>query len=188
MSSASNLVSQCMGIFIIALGDKRWGTPYSYEDREFIAALADQATITLDNLMMEERILESRQMESFNRFSSFVIHDLKNMVGMLSLTAENARANIANEDFQQDLIMTLKRSVEKMESLISSLSAFKPSTAVRRTGVDAVRPPARFPLSSRRARRTGAPAYASPTCATQCARRPRCTVLISSFDGSVTSA
>ncbi|MBN1162983.1 MAG: PEP-CTERM system histidine kinase PrsK [Candidatus Krumholzibacteriota bacterium] len=106
---------------LIALGGKDIDTPFSYEDREFLATIADQAMLTLENLLMEERFLESRQMESFHRFSAYVIHDLKNTLGMLSLTAENARDNIQDAEFQRDAVTTLNRSVEKMRRLIDSL-------------------------------------------------------------------
>ncbi|MCK4237109.1 MAG: hypothetical protein KAX38_08300, partial [Candidatus Krumholzibacteria bacterium] len=113
----------------IALGQKDMGASYTEEDRDFLATIADQATLTLEKLLVDERILEAQQIESFDRFSSFVIHDLKNTVGMLSLTAENARENINDADFQRDAIATIKRSIEKMQGLINSLNAHKsPST------------------------------------------------------------
>ncbi|UCF04180.1 MAG: PEP-CTERM system histidine kinase PrsK [bacterium] len=120
----------------IALGEKDMETPYTGEDREFLATIADQATLTLENLLMGERILESNQMTSFNRFASFVVHDLKNTVGMLSLTAENARENIADTNFQQDAIETINRSVAKMKRLIDSLNAHKSPDSLTRVTTD----------------------------------------------------
>ncbi|HUV37337.1 MAG TPA: ATP-binding protein [Patescibacteria group bacterium] len=125
---------ECRGF--IALGPKHMNTSYSYEDREFLATIADQALLSIENLIMEERIIESNQMESFNRFASFVVHDLKNTVGMLSMTAENARENIHDADFQRDAIGTIKRSVEKMQQLIDSLNTHTSPGAIRRTRID----------------------------------------------------
>ncbi|MBU8920318.1 MAG: PEP-CTERM system histidine kinase PrsK [Bacteroidales bacterium] len=122
---------ECRGV--IALGRKDMGRSYTEEDRDFLTSVSDQATITLENLLMEEKILESSQIESFNRFASFVIHDLKNTVGMLSLTAENAKDNIDDKEFQKDTIDTINRSVDKMRALIDSLNAHKsPGTIVRK--------------------------------------------------------
>jgi len=121
---------------IIALGDKDTGAPYSNEDVDFLATIADQASLTLENLLMEERILESNQIASFNRFASFVVHDLKNTVGMLSLTAENARDNIADADFQRDAIETINRSVAKMKRLIASLNAHKAPDSISKKRID----------------------------------------------------
>lgn len=121
---------ECRGL--IALGPKDVNTPYTVEDYDFLSTVADQAALTLENLLMEERILETRQMESFNRFASFVIHDLKNTVGMLSLTAENAKDNIGDKEFQEDAIETIKRSVEKMRGLIDSLNSHKSPASINR--------------------------------------------------------
>lgn len=125
---------ECKGF--IALGQKHMSTSYTYEDREFLATIADQALLSIENLIMEERFIESNQIDSFNRFASFVVHDLKNTVGMLSLTAENAQRNIQDEDFQKDTIDTIKRSVEKMQRLIDSLNTHKSPASIKRTLVD----------------------------------------------------
>lgn len=114
----------------IALGEKDLHTPYTEEDDDFLATIADQATLTLENLLLEERVMETRQVESFNRFASFVVHDLKNAVGMLSLTAENAKDNIGNIEFQNDAIETIYRSVDKMKGLISLLNTFKEPASI----------------------------------------------------------
>ncbi len=121
----------------IAIGRKDFGRPWSEEDRDFLATITDQAALALENLLMEERYLESKQLESFNRFASFVIHDLKNTVGMLSLTAENARDNIHKREFQKDAIDTLERSVQKMRRLIDSLNAHRAPAAISRAATDA---------------------------------------------------
>jgi putative PEP-CTERM system histidine kinase len=121
----------------IAIGRKDFGRSWSEEDRDFLATITDQAALALENLIMEERYLESKQLESFNRFASFVIHDLKNTVGMLSLTAENARDNIQDREFQEDAIDTLERSVQKMRRLIDSLNAHKAPAAISRAATDA---------------------------------------------------
>ena len=125
---------ECRGF--IALGGKDTETEYNDEDSNFLTSVADQAMLALENLMMEERVLESSQMESFNRFASFVIHDLKNTVGMLSLTVENARDNIDDKEFQKDAIVTINRSVEKMRSLIDSLNAHKSPASITRIRTD----------------------------------------------------
>ncbi len=109
----------------IILGEKSMNAKYTEEDRECLTTLADQAALTLDNLLIKEQILDSKQMESFNRISSFVIHDLKNAIGMLSLTAENARENLDDPEFQKDAFNTIERSVDKMKGLIHSLNALK---------------------------------------------------------------
>ncbi|NIM18822.1 MAG: PEP-CTERM system histidine kinase PrsK [Candidatus Latescibacteria bacterium] len=117
---------------IILLGEKSMNIAYGEEDRECLSTLSDQAALTLENLLSKEQILDSKQMESFNRLSSFVIHDLKNAIGMLSLTAENAKENISDPEFQRDAFATIERSINKMKGLIHSLNALKAPTGISR--------------------------------------------------------
>lgn len=121
---------------LIALGPKDFGARWTAEDAEFLSVIADQVVVALDNLVMEERLLESRQLESFNRLASFVIHDLKNTVGMLSLTAANARDNIEDRSFQADAIDTIERSIARMRALIDSLNAHRSPDAIARMPID----------------------------------------------------
>jgi len=125
---------ECEGL--IVLGEKNPPSSYTDEDENFLGTIAHQATLVLDNIIMEERIIEARQMESFNQFASFVVHDLKNTVGMLSLVAENARENIASAEFQRDALETIRRSVDKMRKLITSLSVHKMPTSLARSETD----------------------------------------------------
>ena len=125
---------ECRGL--ILLGEKDLNRSYTEEDEDFLATIAFQAKLALDNLLMEERIIEARQMDSFSRFSSFVIHDLKNTVGMLSLVAENARSNIGSAEFQADALETIRRSVDKMQRLITSLNVHKMPASLSKSEID----------------------------------------------------
>ncbi|MGD1047649.1 MAG: ATP-binding protein [Candidatus Krumholzibacteriaceae bacterium] len=124
---------------LILLGEKDLDRSYTEEDEDFLATIAFQAKLALDNLLMEERIIEARQMDSFNRFASFVIHDLKNTVGMLSLVADNARENIGSAEFQKDALETIRRSVDKMQRLITSLNVHKMPGSLSKTETDLAR-------------------------------------------------
>jgi len=121
---------------VIALGEKDTGAKFVEEDRNFLSTVSEELALALENLILSERIMESDRIESFNRFASFVIHDLKNTLGMLSLTAENARENIGDPNFQKDAVDVLRRAVEKINRLISSLSAHKSPPAISRESID----------------------------------------------------
>ncbi|MDH3215844.1 MAG: PEP-CTERM system histidine kinase PrsK [Candidatus Krumholzibacteria bacterium] len=120
----------------IIVGHKALGLDYSEEDQDFLSTLADQATLIIENFKLAQKITDARQMETFNRFASFVIHDLKNTMGMLSLTAENAKDNIHDADFQRDAMDTIRRSVQKMKDLIHSLSAVRADASLKKRSVD----------------------------------------------------
>lgn len=121
---------------IIALGAKDTKSKYTEEDRGFLSTISEELTISLENLFLEERIMESDRIESFDRFASYVTHDLKNTLGMLSLTAENAKTNMDNPDFQKDTIETLNRAVIKISNLIGSLTAHKTPPSLSKSVID----------------------------------------------------
>lgn len=120
----------------IALGEKHMNTGYTDEDIDFLATIADETSLALENIILEERIIESKQIESFNRFASFIIHDLKNTVGMLSLLLDNASENLNDPEFQKDAMNTIQRSVEKMKTLIDSLRAHTSPSAINKSEID----------------------------------------------------
>ena len=66
-------------------------------------------------------LMVARQFESFNRMSTFVVHDLKNLVSQLSLLISNAEKHKHNPEFQQDMIETVNHSVQKMKRLLLQL-------------------------------------------------------------------
>jgi putative PEP-CTERM system histidine kinase len=54
--------------------------------------------------------------------STFVVHDLKNLVAQLSLMNANAERHKDNPEFQRDMLETLTHSVQKMKLLLQKLS------------------------------------------------------------------
>ena len=121
---------------IIALGQKDTKSKYTEEDRSFLTTISEELTLSLENMLLEEKIIESDRIESFDRFTSFVTHDLKNTLGMLSLTAENAKRNMDNPDFQKDTKETLNRAVEKISQLIDSLTVHKSPPVLSKNATD----------------------------------------------------
>jgi putative PEP-CTERM system histidine kinase len=67
-------------------------------------------------------LMVARQFESFNRMSTFVVHDLKNLVAQLSLLIPNAHKHRNNPEFQQDMLDTVTHSVQKMKLMLQKLS------------------------------------------------------------------
>jgi putative PEP-CTERM system histidine kinase len=80
-------------------------------------------------------LLEVRKFDAFNRMSAFVVHDLKNIVTQLSLMLKNAKRLHDNPEFQQDMLMTVENSLDRMRQLMLQLreGATPPGTVV---GVD----------------------------------------------------
>ena len=109
-------------IGFIVLGKSLSNIIYTYEDYDFLKTLARQAASAIMNARLAEELAVAREMEAVGRISSFVLHDLKNLVSTLSISAENALDNIDNPEFQRDMLKTLSNTVDKMRGLIRKLS------------------------------------------------------------------
>ncbi len=115
----------------LAVGDELLGfallstprTPVDvdWEVRDLLKTAAQQAAGYLAQMQATEALLEARKFEAFNRMSAFVVHDLKNIVTQLSLMTKNAQRLHANPEFQQDMLLTVDSSLEKMRRLMLQL-------------------------------------------------------------------
>ena len=101
---------------------KRVDEDWSFEDVEFLASMSRQVASTLWFSRQTELLVESRQLESLNRLSSFVLHDIKNQVSGLSLVVENARRHFGNPEFQRDAMAVVERTVASLRELMNHVS------------------------------------------------------------------
>jgi putative PEP-CTERM system histidine kinase len=92
-----------------------------WEVRDLLKTASRQAAVFLAQLHATEALLEARKFEAFNRMSAFVVHDLKNIVTQLSLMMKNAKRLHDNPEFQQDMLITVESSLEKMRRLMLQL-------------------------------------------------------------------
>jgi len=93
----------------------------NWEDRDLLKAASRQAASYLALRDASEKLERANQFEAFNRLSSYVVHDLKNMVGQLSLVVSNATKHKGNPDFMEDAIKTVENATVKMNKLLSQL-------------------------------------------------------------------
>jgi putative PEP-CTERM system histidine kinase len=112
-----------------------WGIGYHGSERRlssdeigFIETAANPVALTILGARQTDELLISRDMESFHRFSSFVLHDLKNSVGMLSMLLQNAEKNINNPEFQKEALVTIGKAVNRQKKIISRLTQEKTDT------------------------------------------------------------
>ena len=95
----------------------------NWEVSDLLKIAGNQAASYLAQQEAANALLVARQFESFNRMSTFVVHDLKNLVSQLSLLLSNAEKHKANPEFQKDMLETVDLSVHKMRRLLQKLSA-----------------------------------------------------------------
>jgi len=107
----------------MVVGPERTGLPYTPEDIEFMTTMGQQATGSIVTARLSEDLARAREFDAFARVASFVIHDLKNLISSLSLLSQNAVKYFDDPEFQKDTILTLSRTVTRMQALLARLSS-----------------------------------------------------------------
>jgi len=105
----------------VTLARARAPVDLNWEVLDLLKTAAQQAAGYLTQMRATEALLEARKFDAFNRMSAFVVHDLKNIVTQLSLMMKNAQRLHANPEFQQDMLLTVDSSLEKMRRLMLQL-------------------------------------------------------------------
>jgi putative PEP-CTERM system histidine kinase len=66
---------------------------------------------------------QTRQLREYSQRFAFVIHDIKNVSGQLSMLLANAEVHADNPEFQRDMLATVRASVAKITRLLTRLEA-----------------------------------------------------------------
>lgn len=94
---------------------------FNWEVSDLIKVAARQAAAQLGQMQASEQLLVARQFESFNRTTTFVVHDLKNLVAQLSLLLANAEKHKHKPEFQADMLETVASAVARMNKVLAQL-------------------------------------------------------------------
>jgi putative PEP-CTERM system histidine kinase len=106
----------------VALARPRATLSLNWEVTDLLKIAGSQAASYLAHMESANSLMVARQFESFNRMSTFIVHDLKNLVFQLSLLLNNAKKHKDKPEFQQDMLETLEHSVKKMTLLLQKMS------------------------------------------------------------------
>lgn len=94
---------------------------FNWEDSDLVKTAGRQAAVHLAQLEASQALAEAKQFEAASRMSSYVMHDLKNLIAQLSLVVTNAGKHKHNPRFMEDAITTVENSVNKMNRLLEHL-------------------------------------------------------------------
>lgn len=106
----------------VILQEPRSPIKLNWEVTDLLKIAGSQAASYLAQKESANALMVARQFESFNRMSTFVVHDLKNLVSQLSLLLPNAEKHKNNPAFQKDMLDTVDYSVKKMRLLLHKLN------------------------------------------------------------------
>ncbi|HVC62146.1 MAG TPA: XrtA/PEP-CTERM system histidine kinase PrsK [Acetobacteraceae bacterium] len=68
-------------------------------------------------------LAQTRQLREYSQRFAFVLHDIKNVSGQLSMLLTNAEIHADNPAFQRDMLATVRASVAKISRLLTRLQA-----------------------------------------------------------------
>jgi len=107
----------------LVLGAPRAYQPLDWETYDLLKAVGGQAASYLKEEQAANALSDARRLESFNQRFAFVIHDLKNLVGQMTLLLKNAERHGDDPEFQKDLLATVNNSVIRMRELLEKFKA-----------------------------------------------------------------
>lgn len=107
--------------FVLLLRSSR-PVALNWEVIDLLKIAGSQAASYLAQQEAGNALIIARQFDSFSRLSTFVVHDLKNLVAQLTLLTTNAEKHRDNPEFQADMARTMAYSVQKMRGMLQKLS------------------------------------------------------------------
>jgi len=94
---------------------------FNWEDSDLLKTAGRQAASHLAQYESAQALVSAKRFEEVNRLSAFIVHDIKNMIGQLSMVVSNAAKHKSNPMFIDDAIITVENSVNKMNKLLVRL-------------------------------------------------------------------
>jgi len=110
-------------IGFIAIGQENPGTPYGQDDIDLLSAVASQSSAALMSARYAKRIAENKEIDTYNRMSATVLHDLKNAAGHLSLILQNAPRHMNQAEFRHDMLETISDALARIDKVMNKLQA-----------------------------------------------------------------
>lgn len=97
---------------------------FDWEDFDLLRLVGRQAASYLAENAVQEALAEASRFDDFHRRIAFVMHDIKNLASQLSLLSRNAEVHADKPAFRADMLLTLKNSSDKLNTLLARLSRY----------------------------------------------------------------
>ncbi len=107
--------------FVVLLRSPAHERYFNWEDSDLLKTAGRQAASHLAQFEAAQALVSAKRFEEVNRLSAFIVHDIKNLVGQLSMVVSNASKHKNNPMFIDDAIITVENSVNKMNKLLARL-------------------------------------------------------------------
>ncbi len=108
---------------IALLAKPRTEVQLSWEDFELLKTAGRQAASYVAEDEAAQSLAQLRRFEDFNRHFAFVVHDIKNLAGQMSLMVKNAERHGDNPEFQKDMLRTVGHCSTRMRTLLEQIKS-----------------------------------------------------------------
>jgi putative PEP-CTERM system histidine kinase len=108
--------------FIILGRPSRLGS-LNFEDHDVLKTAGRQIAVFLARHLAEEALSATRQFEAMNKLSTFLMHDLKNVIAQQQLVVANAERFRHRPEFIDDAISTMRSGLARLKRVLEQLNA-----------------------------------------------------------------
>ena len=123
-------------IGFIALLEAPTVSKLNFEDHDLLKTVGKHVASHIHQAEVDRRLTEARQFGTFNRLSTFLMHDLNNLIAQQSLVVRNAEKHRDNPEFVDDAISTIAHSVARMRALMKQLTEESKTSAIQRVNLN----------------------------------------------------
>lgn len=95
-----------------------------WEDLDLFRIAGRQLASYLAEQKAQHALAEAARFDEFHRRIAFVMHDIKNLASQLALLARNAERHAENPAFRVDMMVTLRNSADKLNTLLARLGRY----------------------------------------------------------------
>ncbi|NVK21944.1 MAG: PEP-CTERM system histidine kinase PrsK [Kangiellaceae bacterium] len=126
-------------VAIVGLGKSFTKQSLNWEDHDLLKAAGQQVASYLALYEATSQIYEQEQFNAFNRLSTFVVHDLKNVTAQLELITHNAHKYRNNDAFIDDAFETVDSATNRLNKMLAQLKRKQQSSKdIKQASISAV--------------------------------------------------
>jgi len=91
------------------------------ETFDLLRIVGRQAATHVAEQRSAQALAEGRQLHEYGKRFAFLVHDMKNIAGQLSMIVQNARYQRDNPEFHEDVLQTVSAALDRMNDLLKRL-------------------------------------------------------------------
>lgn len=96
---------------------------FNWEDFHLLKLIGKQLSNFVEYQMLMNERMVTQQFDAYHQFTTFVMHDLKNLIAQQALVVQNAARFMHKPEFVEDAIETIEHSVKKMNRMVLKLNS-----------------------------------------------------------------